>query len=71
MTDPVMADLDMYLTAMEDAEDRAIQKELEKNRHLRRDITKIISDPIETSEKIRRLVSLVEYEIQEAKDESY
>lgn len=68
MTDPVIADLNRYLSAQEDALDEEEQLELEKNRELRRDVLTILTSNTEISDKVSRLVSLIEFEILEAKD---
>lgn len=68
MTDPVIADLNRYLSAQEDALDEEEQLELEKNRELRRDVLTILTSNTEVSDKVSRLVSLIEFEILEAKD---
>lgn len=68
MTDPVIADLNRYLSAQEDALDEEDQLELEKNRELRRDVLDILTSHTELSDKVSRLVSLIEFEILEAKD---
>lgn len=68
MTDPVIADLNRYLSAQEDALDEEEQLELEKNRELRRDVLAILTSNTELSDKVSRLVSLIEFEILEAKD---
>ena len=71
MSDPVIADLNRYLSAQEDALDEEEQLELEKNRELRRDVLTILTSHTELSEKVSKLVSLIEFEILEAKDELY
>jgi hypothetical protein len=71
MSDPVMVDLDRYLLAQEEAEEQADYEELEKSRERMRDVMSILSKPIELEEKARRLVSLIEFEVQEVIDESY
>ena len=71
MSDPVMVDLDRYLLAQEEAEEQADYEELEKCRERMRDVMSILSKPIELEEKARRLVSLIEFEVQEVIDESY
>ena len=43
MTDPVIADLNRYLSAQEDALDEEEQLELEKNRELKRDVLAILT----------------------------
>ena len=68
MSDPVIADLNRYLSAQEDALDEEEQLELEKNRELRRDVLTILTSHTELSEKVSKLVSLIEFEILEAKD---
>jgi len=68
MSDPVIADLNRYLSAQEDALDEEEQLELEKNRELRRDVLTILTSNTEVSDKVSRLVSLIEFEILEAKD---
>jgi hypothetical protein len=68
MTDPVIADLNRYLSAQEDALDEEEQLELEKNRELKRDVLTILTSNTEVSDKVSRLVSLIEFEILEAKD---
>ena len=71
MSDPVMVDLDRYLLAQEEAEEQSDYEELEKYRERMRDVISILSKPIELEEKARRLVSLIEFEVQEVIDESY
>lgn len=71
MSDPVMVDLDRHLLAQEEAEEQADYEELEKSRERMRDVMSILSKPIELEEKARRLVSLIEFEVQEVIDESY
>lgn len=71
MSDPVMADLECYLSAQEEALDEEEQRELEKLAEIKADIFSILNAPIEVSDKLDRLVSLVEFEIQEAKNEAY
>lgn len=71
MNDPVMVDLDRYLLAQEQAEEQADYEEQEKYRERMRDVTSILSKPIELEEKARRLVNLIEFEVQEVIDESY
>jgi len=68
MSDPVIADLNRYLSAQEDALDEEEQLELEKNRELKRDVLTILTSNTELSDKVSRLVSLIEFEILEAKD---
>ena len=69
MSDPVMADLNRYLSAQEDALDEEEQLELEKNRELRREVSSILNSDI--SDKVSKIVSLIEFEILEAKDALY
>lgn len=71
MSDPVMVDLNRYLSAQEDALDEEEQLELEKNRELRSEVSAILNSHTETSDKISKLVSLIEFEILEAKDALY
>ena len=66
MSDPVIADLNRYLSAQEDALDEEEQLELEKNRELRREVSAILNSEI--SDKVSKIVSLIEFEILEAKD---
>lgn len=68
MSDPVIADLNRYLSAQEDALDEEEQLELEKNRELKTDVLAILTSHTELSDKVSRLVSLIEFEILEAKD---
>ena len=68
MSDPVIADLNRYLSAQEDALDEEDQLELEKNRELRLEVSAILNSHTEMSDKVSRLVSLIEFEILEAKD---
>jgi len=69
MSDPVMVDLNRYLSAQEDALDEEEQLELEKNRELRREVSSILNSDI--SDKVSKIVSLIEFEILEAKDALY
>jgi hypothetical protein len=71
MSDPVMVDLDRYLSAQEEALEEEEQRELERLAEIKADIFSILNAPIEVSDKLDRLVSLVEFEIQEAKNEAY
>jgi hypothetical protein len=71
MSDPVMVDLDRYLSAQEAALTEEEERELEKLAEIKSDISRILNSPIETSHKIERLMNLVEFEIQEARDEAY
>lgn len=71
MSDPVMVDLERYLSAQEDALTEEEERELEKYAEIKSDINRILNAQIETSEKLARLMSLVEFEIQEARDEGY
>ena len=71
MSDPVMLDLERYLSAQEKAMDDEEQRELEKLAEIKASISHILNAPIETSQKLDRLVSLVEFEILEAKNEDY
>jgi hypothetical protein len=71
MSDPVMVDLDRYLSAQEEALEEEEQRELERLAEIKADISSILNAPIEVSDKLDRLVSLVEFEIQEAKNEAY
>jgi len=66
MSDPVIADLNRYLSAQEDALDEEEQLELEKNRELKREVSAILDSDI--SDKVSKIVSLIEFEILEAKD---
>ena len=66
MSDPVIADLNRYLSAQEDALDEEEQLELEKNRELKREVSAILNSEI--SDKVSKIVSLIEFEILEAKD---
>jgi hypothetical protein len=66
MSDPVMLDLNRYLSAQEDALDEEEQLELEKNRELKREVSAILNSEI--SDKVSKIVSLIEFEILEAKD---
>ena len=66
MSDPVMVDLNRYLSAQEDALDEEEQLELEKNRELKREVSAILDSDI--SDKVSKIVSLIEFEILEAKD---
>jgi succinate dehydrogenase flavin-adding protein (antitoxin of CptAB toxin-antitoxin module) len=70
-SDPVMADLERYLSAQEKALDEEEQRELERLAEIKSDIFSILNAPIEVSDKLDRLVSLVEFEIQEARNEAY
>ena len=47
------------------------QRELDKFAEIKASISHILNAPIETSQKLDRLVSLVEFEILEAKNEDY
>ena len=69
MSDPVMVDLDRYLLAQEEAEEQADYEELEKYRERMRDVRSIMNQPLEIEEKARRLVSLIEFEVQEELDQ--
>ena len=69
MSDPVIADLNRYLSAQEDALDEEEQLELEKSRELRREVSAILNSEI--SDKVSKIVSLIEFEILEAKDALY
>lgn len=69
MSDPVMVDLDRYLLAQEEAEEQADYEELEKYRERMRDVRNILNQPLEIEEKARRLVSLIEFEVQEEIDQ--
>lgn len=69
MNDPVMVDLDRYLLAQEEAEEQADYEELEKYRERMRDVRNILNQPLEIEEKARRLVSLIEFEVQEELDQ--
>jgi hypothetical protein len=71
MSDPVMVDLERYLSAQEDALTEEEERQLEKYAEIKSDINRILNAQIETSEKLARLMSLVEFEIQEARDENY
>ena len=71
MSDPVMVDLERYLSAQEDALTEEEERELEKYYEIKSDINRILNAQIETSEKLDRLMNLVEFEIQEARDEGY
>ena len=71
MTDPVIVDLERYLSAQEAALTEEEERELEKLAEIKSDISRILNSPIETSHKIERLMNLVEFEIQEARDEAY
>lgn len=71
MSDPVMVDLERYLSAQEVALTEEEERELEKLAEIKSDISRILNSPIETSHKIERLMSLVEFEIQEARNEAY
>jgi hypothetical protein len=66
MSDPVMLDLNRYLSAQEDALEEEEQLELEKNRELKREVSAILNSDI--SDKVSKIVSLIEFEILEAKD---
>ena len=66
MSDPVIADLNRYLSAQEDALDEEEQLELQKNRELKREVSAILDSDI--SDKVSKIVSLIEFEILEAKD---
>ena len=69
MSDPVMVDLDRYLLAQEEAEEQADYEELEKYRERMRDVRSILNQSLEIEEKARRLVSLIEFEVQEELDQ--
>ena len=69
MNDPVMVDLDRYLLAQEEAEEQADYEELEKYRERMRDVRSILNQSLEIEEKARRLVSLIEFEVQEEIDQ--
>jgi len=71
MSDPVMVDLERYLSAQEKALEEEEQRELERLAEIKADIFSILNAPIEVLDKLDRLVSLVEYEIQEARNEAY
>lgn len=71
MSDPVMVDLERYLSAQEEALTEEEERELEKYAEIKSDINRILNAQIETSEKLNRLMSLVQFEIQEARDEGY
>jgi hypothetical protein len=71
MSDPVIVDLERYLSAQEEALEEEEQRELERLAEIKADIFSILNAPIEVSDKLDRLVSLVEFEIQEAKNEAY
>jgi hypothetical protein len=71
MSDPVMVDLERYLSAQEDALTEEEERQLEKYAEIKSDINRILNAQIETSEKLDRLMNLVEFEIQEARDEGY
>lgn len=71
MSDPVMVDLERYLSAQEDALTEEEERQLEKYAEIKSDINRILNAQIETSEKLNRLMNLVEFEIQEARDEAY
>ena len=71
MSDPVMLDLERYLSAQEKAMDDEEQRELEKFAEIKASISHILNASIETSQKLDRLVNLVEFEIMEAKNEDY
>ena len=71
MSDPVMVDLERYLSAQEKALDEEEQRELERLAEIKADIFSILNAQIEVSDKLDRLVSLVEFEIQEARNEAY
>ena len=71
MSDPVMVDLERYLSAQEDALTEEEERQLEKYYEIKSDINRILNAQIETSEKLNRLMNLVEFEIQEARDEAY
>lgn len=71
MSDPVMVDLERYLSAQEEGLEEEEQRELERLAEIKADISSILNAPIEVSDKLDRLVSLVEFEIQEAKNEAY
>jgi len=71
MSDPVMVDLERYLSAQEEALEEEEQRELERLAEIKADISSILNAPIEVSDKLDRLVSLVEFEIQEARNEAY
>ena len=71
MSDPVMVDLERYLSAQEDALTEEEERQLEKYAEIKSDINRILNAQIETSEKLNRLMNLVEFETQEARDEAY
>jgi hypothetical protein len=71
MSDPVMVDLERYLSAQEDALTEEEERQLEKYAEIKSDINRILNAQIETSEKLDKLMNLVEFEIQEARDEAY
>ena len=71
MSDPVMVDLERYLSAQEEALTEEEERELEKYAEIKSYINRILNAQIETSEKLNRLMSLVQFEIQEARDEGY
>ena len=71
MSDPVMVDLDRYLLAEEEAENEYERREMELYLERERDVMRILNSQFETAEKTRRLINLIEYAVQEARDESY
>lgn len=71
MSDPVMVDLDRYLLAEEEAENEHDRREMELYLERERDVLRILNSQFETAEKTRRLINLIEYAVQEARDESY
>ena len=71
MSDPVMVDLDRYLLAEEEAENEYERREMELYLERERDVLRILNSQFETAEKTRRLINLIEYAVEEARDESY
>lgn len=71
MSDSVMIDLERYLSSQEQAEDEEERLAIEKSRELRAEVAAILHSHTEISDKISKLMSLIEFEIQEAKDEGY
>ena len=71
MSDPVMVDLDRYLLAEEEAENEYERREMELYLERERDVMRILNSKFETAEKTRRLINLIEYAVQEARDEGY
>ena len=71
MSDPVMVDLDRYLLAEEEAENEYERREMELYLERERDVMRILNSQFETAEKTRRLINLIEYAVQEARDEGY